>query len=139
MFLCKSQNTDNCSKKDAYNKVIQIQEVRKAVDQYKDSNQKIVFNISEGVYDNRKYYIIKEEQEGEFHNSVWNIFYINKKTCSVYYYDTVDGNLLTLDKWRLLGENISSEKKSGVSKTYENNKKYFIRAFNIRKNKTITS
>ncbi|WPO83647.1 hypothetical protein SD427_04750 [Chryseobacterium sp. JJR-5R] len=104
MFLCKGQNKENCSKENAYNNVVRIQEVKKAVDQYKKGRQKIIFNIDEGIYNNKKYFIVKEEQEGELHNSVWNIFYVDKKDCSVYYYDTVNGNLLTLDKWRSLGK-----------------------------------
>ncbi|MGL6127536.1 hypothetical protein [Chryseobacterium artocarpi] len=109
LLSCKGQDKDNCSKENAYNKVTQIQEVAEALQLHKNSNQKIVFEIDESVYNNKKYYIIKEEQEGEFHNSVWNIFYVDKKDCSLYYYDTVSGNLLTLEKWRLLGKKIMTK------------------------------
>ncbi len=83
---------------------------------------------------------------------MWNIFYVAKKDCAIYYYDTVGGTLLSLDKWRLLGKinkswnvkssaknsgisenNISSEKKRGTFKTYENNKNYFIKTFDVDK------
>lgn len=111
LLSCKGQDKDNCSKENAYNKVTQIQEVAEAMQLHKNSNQKIVFEIDESVYNNKKYYIIKEEQEGEFHNSVWNIFYVNKKDCSLYYYDTVSGNLLTLEKWRLLGKKNNDKNK----------------------------
>ncbi len=92
-------------KQNAYDKVTQIQEIKQAINTYKNSNQKIVFEIDEGIYNKKIYYIIKQEQEGEFHNSVWNIFYVAKKDCSIYYYDTVGGTLLTLDKWRLYRKN----------------------------------
>lgn len=117
LLNCKGQNKENCSKENAYNKVVQIQEVKKAVDQYKKGRQKIIFNIDEGIYNNKKYFIVKEEQEGELHNSVWNIFYVDKKDCSVYYYDTVNGNLLTLDKWRLLGKKTEKRTMEKISFT----------------------
>jgi len=106
----KSQEKENCSKENAYNKITQIPEVSKAVNTYKAGKQQIIFTVDEGVYKNKKYYIIKEEQEGEFSNSVWNIFYVDKSNCSVYYYDTVSGNLMSLSQWRSLGK--KNEKKN---------------------------
>ncbi len=98
----KSKEKENCSKENAYNKITQIPKVSKAINKYKNGKQQIIFTVDEGVYKNKKYYIIKEEQEGEFSNSVWNIFYVNKNDCSVYYYDTVSGDLMSLSKWRSL-------------------------------------
>ncbi len=106
----KNQEKENCSKENAYNKITQIPEVSKAVNTYKTDKHQIIFTVDEGDYKNKKYYIIKEEQEGEFSNSVWNIFYVDKSDCSVSYYDTVSGDLMSLSQWRSLGK--KNEKKS---------------------------
>jgi predicted Zn-dependent protease len=105
LFSCKGQDKDNCSKENAFYKVTKIQEVAKDISLYKNSRKKIIFEIDEDTYNKKQYFVIKEEQDGEFHNSVWNIFYVDKKDCSLYYYDTVSGNLFTIEKWRLLGKN----------------------------------
>ncbi|WP_316795501.1 SH3 domain-containing protein [Pedobacter agri] len=97
---CQQQDHHKCGKENALAQVKHIPEVEKAIKQYTKTNQQIVFQIDEGIYEDRKYYIIKEEQEGKFHNSVWNIFYVDVNTCSVYYYETSSGDLLTLNRWR---------------------------------------
>lgn len=105
LLSCKGQEKDNCSKENAYNKVISQKNVSDAIKKYEKSSTKIIFDIDEKTINNKHYYIIREMQQGEFHDSVWNIFYIDKKDCSIFYYDTVSGDLLTIEQKSKLQEN----------------------------------
>ncbi len=53
LLSCKGQSTDGCMKQNAYDKVTQIPEIKPAINTYKNSNQKIVFEIDEGIYNKK--------------------------------------------------------------------------------------
>ena len=105
LLSCSGQDKDNCSKENAYTKVTQVKEVARDINVYKNGNYRIVFQIDEAAYGDKRYYVIRQKQIGKLHDNTWNIFYVNKHDCSLYYYDTISGNLLTLEKWRLLENN----------------------------------
>lgn len=101
LFSCNGQEKNNCTKEKAYKQIIDLPDIAASINKYKNSSQKIIFDISEDTFKSKNYYIIKELQQGEFHDSVWNIFYVDKKDCAAYYYDTVNDKLLTIKNWRL--------------------------------------
>lgn len=91
-------NSDLAIKK--ISKLPEIQKQQKYIDSITNHKHGVSYMVDDDNINKKQYFRIKTRYNGELHWETYHIFYVEKKTCSLYYYDTVSGNLLTIEQWR---------------------------------------
>ena len=111
LFFFNGCQGQKCSNEDEAIKIISsLPEVRKQeniIDSVTNHKHGVSYIVEDEKINKKEYIRIKTGYNGEFRWETYYIFYIDKKACSLYYYDTINGNLLTIEQWR----NKSNKKK----------------------------
>lgn len=104
LFFFNSCQGQQCSNEDEAIKIIsslpEVGKQEKIIDSITNHKHGVSYMVEDEKINKKEYFRIKTGYNGEFHWETYYIFYIDKKTCSLYYYDTVSGNLLTIEQWR---------------------------------------
>ena len=122
LFLCNSCDGQNhkyaCNTGtviEKINKLPEIEKQQKYIYSITNHRHGVSYMVDDEKIDKKEYFRIKTGYNGETHWETYQIFYVDKRTCSLYYYDTVSGNLLTIEQWR----NSSNKQKKSSMKDIE--------------------
>lgn len=104
LFFFNGCQGQKCSNKDEAIEIIsslpEVIKQEKIIDSVTNHKHGVSYIVEDEGINKKEYLRIKTGYNGEFRWETYYIFYIDKKTCSLYYYDTINGNLLTIEQWR---------------------------------------